>query len=104
MIDMNHKELLLKGLHISNTKVDNNILYTETVKGTPLTEVLTEAYKSKNKELVYSIWDDIYEEIKRSSDESAALNDIFNSSEEFALEKIDSEDKILCNAFYRYDS
>ena len=99
MIDMNHKELLLKGLHISNTKVDNNILYTETVKGTPLTEVLTEAYKSKNKELVYSIWDDIYEEIKRSSDESAALNDIFNSSEEFALEKIDSEDKILCNAF-----
>ena len=37
--------------------------------------------------------------LNTSSDESAALNDIFNSSEEFALEKIDSEDKILCNAF-----
>lgn len=99
IIDSNHKALALKGLNVCKTNVNKNILYSETITGTPLTELLIDAYKTKCKDNIYHIFDKIYDEIKHSSDASNTLNSVFNSTEELTLSSLDSDDKVLTNGF-----
>lgn len=70
-------------------------MYTKEITGTPLTEILLKEYAYKNENEVYKIFDKIYEEIIRSSEESDRLNPIFNSSDEMHLSVLESNDKIL---------
>ena len=46
-IKANHTELSNRGLSVCNTKIVDNILYTQTIKGTPLTDILIDAYKTR---------------------------------------------------------
>lgn len=98
-IKANHTELSNRGLSVCNTKIVDNILYTQTIKGTPLTDILIDAYKTRYEQNVYKIYDKIYDEIKQSSEESCTLNNIFNSSEDLYLEQLDNNDKLLMNGF-----
>lgn len=98
-IKANHTELSNRGLSVCNTKIVDNILYTQTIKGTPLTDILIDAYKTRYEQNVYKIYDKIYDEIKQSSEESYTLNNIFNSSEDLYLEQLDNNDRLLMNGF-----
>jgi 2-polyprenyl-3-methyl-5-hydroxy-6-metoxy-1,4-benzoquinol methylase len=99
IIDNNHKAIASKGLNICKTTVNDNILSSETITGTPLTQLIINAYKTKCKDNVYDILDKIYEEIKKSSSSSDILNDVFNRTDELTLETLDNNDKILANGF-----
>ena len=93
--DNNHKMLDKRGLLVSETNIKGNVMYTKEITGTPLTEILLREYADKNENEVYKIFDKIYEEIIRSSEESDKLNPIFNSSDEMNLSVLASNDKIL---------
>lgn len=93
--DNNHKMLDKRGLLVSETNIKGNVMYTKEISGTPLTEILLREYADKNENEVYKIFDKIYEEIIRSSEESDKLNPIFNSSDEMHLSVLESNDKIL---------
>ena len=84
-----------RGLLVSETNIKGNVMYTKEITGTPLTEILLREYADKNENEVYKIFDKIYEEIIRSSEESDRLNPIFNSSDEMHLSVLESNDKIL---------
>ena len=88
-----------RGLLVSETNIKENIMHTKEITGTPLTEILLRKYADKNENEVYKIFDKIYEEIIRSSEESNKLNPIFNSSDEMSLSALASDDKILKNIY-----
>lgn len=98
-IDINHKSIASKGLKICKTSIKDNILYSEAIYGTPLTQILTSAIRSNNKDNIYCILDKIYAEIKKSSDSSNKLNEIFTNSKQYSLSTLDSNDKILSNGY-----
>ena len=101
-IEANHKALALRGLSVCNTHVENNILFMDTINGTPLTNILINAYKSKDINNVYKIYDKIYDNIKRSSESSDIINDLFNNitnSDKPVIEHLDTDDKILAYGF-----
>lgn len=98
-INDNHKELASRGLHVCKTSLENDTLISETINGTPLTQLLINAYKTRNVDNVYKIFDKIFDEIKKSSDTSNILNDIFNNTNELTLINLDDNDKILANGF-----
>lgn len=97
--DNNHKLLAQRGILVSETKIKDNIMYTKRVLGTSLTEILLREYTNKNESGIYEIFDKIYSEIKRSSEESDKLNPIFNSFGEMNISVIDNHDKILKNIY-----
>lgn len=98
-IDNNHKMLQKKGILVSETNIKGNVMYTREIPGTSLTEVLLKEYADKNENEVYKIFDKIYEEIKKSSEESDKLNPIFNGSDEMKLSPLGTDDKILKNIY-----
>lgn len=97
--DNNHKILQKKGILVSETNIKENVMYTRDIPGTSLTEVLLKEYADKNENKVYKIFDKIYQDIIRSSEESDRLNPIFNSSAEMKLSALGTDDKILKNIY-----
>lgn len=97
--DNNHKILQKKGILVSETNIKENVMYTREIPGTSLTEVLQKEYADKNENKVYKIFDKIYQDIIRSSEESDRLNPIFNSSAEMKLSALGTDDKILKNMY-----
>ncbi len=97
--DNNHKILQKKGILVSETNIKENVMYTREIPGTSLTEVLQKEYADKNENKVYKIFDKIYQDIIRSSEESDRLNPIFNSSAEMKLSALGTDDKILKNIY-----
>lgn len=96
---INHKHLKERGLLVSDTNIVDNIMYTKKVEGIALTELLMSAYIDGKEKEVYDIWDKIFYEIKRSSEESSKLNAIFNSSSDMALSGFGENDKVLKNIY-----
>lgn len=97
--DNNHKILQKKRILVSETNIKENVMYTREIPGTSLTEVLQKEYADKNENKVYKIFDKIYQDIIRSSEESDRLNPIFNSSAEMKLSALGTDDKILKNMY-----
>lgn len=97
--DNNHKILQKKGILVSETNIKENVMYTREIPGTSLTEVLQKEYADKNENKVYKIFDKIYQDIIRSSEESDRLNPIFNNSAEMKLSALGTDDKILKNMY-----
>lgn len=97
--DSNHKMLDKKGILVSETNIKGYEMYTKKISGTSLIDILLREYANKNVNEVYKIFDKIYEEIIRSSEESDKLNPIFNSSDEMHLSALASDDKILKNIY-----
>ena len=98
-IDNNHKMLQKRGILVSETNIKENVMYTREIPGTSLTEVLLKEYTDKNENEVYKIFDKIYQDIIRSSEESDRLNPIFNSSAGMKLSALGTDDKILKNIY-----
>ena len=97
--DNNHKMLQKNGILVSETNIKENVMYTREILGTPLTDVLLKEYADKNENKVYKIFDKIYQDIIRSSEEADKLNPIFNSSAEMKLSALGADDKILKNIY-----
>lgn len=97
--DNNHKILQKKGILVSETNIKENVMYIREIPGTSLTEVLLKEYADKNENKVYNIFDKIYQDIIRSSEESDKLNPIFNGSAEMKLSALGTDDKILKNIY-----
>lgn len=98
-IKNNHDLLRSNGIHISGITINENYLTSEYIKGISLTELLLNTYKSRDLNKIYGLWDKIYEEIKKSSNESASLSDIFNSNSALVLTSLGNDDKILESGF-----
>ncbi len=98
-IKNNHDLLRSNGIHISGITINENYLTSEYIKGISLTELLLNTYKSRDLNKIYGLWDKIYEEIKKSSNESTSLSDIFNSNSALVLTSLGNDDKILESGF-----
>lgn len=99
IIDLNHKQLKKRGLSVSDTNIIGNLMHIEKVEGIPLTELLLKAFVQKDEALIYKYFDKIYEEIKKSSEQSDKLNLLFNSSDGMKLSDLRYDDKILKNLY-----